>query len=416
MEGKTSIKSVGIHGFLSFGRQGCQIDLQPLNLVIGPNASGKSNFAKSFAWLQSIAEPQSFRKFYSQNGGREYFFNIGKNWPGASLIVSAATRDPNLDIGFQMDAIMDFEQPSNLVLNETAWLGDRSTEDWHVIVHRGGNSARTGVQSKVSDRQEGNVHHVRGGYDLDENAEARYWKLEDAEQTSLSLFGRNSTEYALQSDLVEMFSRIWMGSSLHEHGLASLRQPQSTDRPRYALAEDLSNLIGVLNSIKISERFSHVQEYLGRLSRFNERYDIDVTASMGTLYLKEEGLSRALPASRLSDGTLRMIALLALVFQENPPSIIVLEEPEAGLHPDLIHVLGQLLIEASNRSQIVVTTHSDLLVSSVGREYPEAIIVCEKGEEGTTLSRLEPDALEKWIGEYTLGELWLRGEIGGTRW
>ena len=74
-----------------------------------------------------------------------------------------------------------------------------------------------------------------------------------------------------------------------------------------------------------------------------------------------------------------------------------------------------MLIEASQRTQIIVTTHSALLVSALS-EVPEAIVVCEHDGESSTLRCLQPDKLNLWLEKYSLGELWLKGEIGGTRW
>jgi len=71
--------------------------------------------------------------------------------------------------------------------------------------------------------------------------------------------------------------------------------------------------------------------------------------------------------------------------------------------------------EASQRTQLIVTTHSDILVSAFS-DMPEAVLVCEKDEDGTHFRRLEAERLKVWLEEYTLGEAWLRGAIGGTRW
>ena len=118
-----------------------------------------------------------------------------------------------------------------------------------------------------------------------------------------------------------------------------------------------------------------------------------------------------MPATRLSDGSLQYLCLLSVLCHPEPPPLICLEEPEAGLHPDIIPEVAKLLLEASQRTQLVVTTHSDMLVSALS-EVPEAIVVCERGEEGTQLRRLEPDKLKEWLERYRLGELWTMGEIG----
>ena len=86
-----------------------------------------------------------------------------------------------------------------------------------------------------------------------------------------------------------------------------------------------------------------------------------------------------------------------------------------GLHPDIIPEVAKLLIEASSRSQIFVTTHSDVLVDALS-EVPAAVVVCEKVDGATQLRRLDAESLEPWLKEYGLGHLWTRGELGGNRW
>ena len=122
-----------------------------------------------------------------------------------------------------------------------------------------------------------------------------------------------------------------------------------------------------------------------------------------------------MPATRLSDGTLRYLSILAVLCHPSPPSLVCLEEPELGLHPDILPGLADILREASNRCQLIVTTHSDALVDAL-TDTPESIVVCEKKEGQTTLRRLDKDELSHWLKTYRLGELWSSGEIGGNRW
>ena len=85
------------------------------------------------------------------------------------------------------------------------------------------------------------------------------------------------------------------------------------------------------------------------------------------------------------------------------------------MHPDVIPEVAKLLVEMSSRTQIFVTTHSDILVDAL-TDTPEAVIVCEKSEGATQLRRLDATQLKPWLEEYRLGELWTSGEIGGNRW
>src|SRR5260370_30286966 len=84
-----------------------------------------------------------------------------------------------------------------------------------------------------------------------------------------------------------------------------------------------------------------------------------------------------IPSSGLSDGTLKSLCLMAVLFDPNPARLVCIEEPESGLHPDALNLVGDALREASSRMQVVVTTHSDALVDRFGDE-PEHVVVCER--------------------------------------
>ena len=151
-----------------------------------------------------------------------------------------------------------------------------------------------------------------------------------------------------------------------------------------------------------------------------EDFSTTVTGGTVQIFFHEKGLRQTVPATRLSDGSLRYLCLLAVLCHPDPAPVICIEEPEMGLHPDVIPEVADLLIKASLRSQIFVTTHSDILIDAL-TDTPESVIVCEKSEEGTQLRRLEAAELEAWleeyrVGEYRLGELWTQGHIGGNRW
>ena len=84
------------------------------------------------------------------------------------------------------------------------------------------------------------------------------------------------------------------------------------------------------------------------------------------------------------------------------------------MHPDILPKLADLMIEASSRTQIIVTTHSDILVDAMS-DCPESIVVCEKYNGKTEMHRLKNEELTEWLETYRLGQLWLKGQIGGTR-
>jgi predicted ATPase len=85
------------------------------------------------------------------------------------------------------------------------------------------------------------------------------------------------------------------------------------------------------------------------------------------------------------------------------------------LHPDILPKLADLLVLASHRTQLIVTTHSDILVDAM-TDWPEAVVVCEKHEGKSEMRRLKKEDLTSWLAKYRLGQLWTRGQIGGNRW
>jgi predicted ATPase len=117
-------------------------------------------------------------------------------------------------------------------------------------------------------------------------------------------------------------------------------------------------------------------------------------------------------ASSLSDGTLRFIALATLFLQpeEDPPSLILVDEPELGLHPYAIEVLAALVRQASVSTQVILSTQSSLLLDHFD---PQDVIVADLEDGSTRLRRLEADRLTSWLETYSLGQLWEKNELGG---
>jgi predicted ATPase len=190
------------------------------------------------------------------------------------------------------------------------------------------------------------------------------------------------------------------------------RQAQKADLPTEYLLESCENLALVLNHVRRRVR----QELIGALSSlYPEIRDFDIAIDGGWVQLLMTEREYSIPATRLSDGTLRYLCLLAILCHPDPPPLVCIEEPELGLHPDVLPNLAKLMLSASERCQLIVTTHSDILVDAL-TETPESVIVCEKQNGRTLMQRLDSEELAQWLDEYRLGQLWLKGQIGGTRW
>jgi predicted ATPase len=188
----------------------------------------------------------------------------------------------------------------------------------------------------------------------------------------------------------------------------------SSSGPKSPLDATGANLALTLQEMDFHGRLKKVKHYLSRLSSRFEDIKVRGEGGRSQVYIQERGLGMV-SATRLSDGTLRFLCLLAVLFDPDPAPLVCIEEPEIGLHPEALALVGDALREASKRMQLAVTTHSDALVDRFTDE-PENIVVCERDfDESTCFKRLSSEQLKGWLREYTLGDLWRRGGIGGTQ-
>ena len=114
--------------------------------------------------------------------------------------------------------------------------------------------------------------------------------------------------------------------------------------------------------------------------------------------------------SQLSDGSLRFIYLVTALLQPDPPAILIIDEPELGLHPYALSLLASLLDSAAQNMQIIVATQS---VSLVDEFSADDLIVVEYNKEGTQFKKLSAESLKYWLEDYSLGELWQKNVLGG---
>jgi len=250
-----------------------------------------------------------------------------------------------------------------------------------------------------------------------ERYEVREIKGDNLKMDQSILSQRNDPDtYGFISELSDLYKNIRIYANVIFGRITPARLQQQADLDGSFLFEDGSNLALVLNDLQ--NRPGIMKTIIDYLKLFNPRIDNIVTHvsfGMVQVFVEEKGLQHTIPATRLSDGTLRFLALLTILCHPKPPPLICIEEPELGMHPDIIPTIADLLIEASKWTQLIVTTHSDLLLSRF-QDIPEAILVCERGENGTTMRRPDPELLSQRLANKSLGEIWLQGAIGGTRW
>jgi predicted ATPase len=181
-----------------------------------------------------------------------------------------------------------------------------------------------------------------------------------------------------------------------------------------ALHPDAGNLAAVLRRLRDADRTSYLRivETIRQVAPFFRDFVLEPELSPERIRLRwrQVGTETVFPADAFSDGTLRFICLATLLGQTDLPGLIVLDEPELGLHPFAIVQLAEMLRAASRESRVLLATQSVTLMNQF--ELAD-LIVAERGEQGSVFARPDPDRLRDWLAEYSLGELWEKNLLGG---
>lgn len=397
------IQTLHIQNLLSFSDESEPIELQALNVLIGPNASGKSNLIEAIGLLRA-ASTDLMAPIREGGGISEWLWKGATRPPIATLEATITPPTGTLALRHRLSFTVSgqrLEMLDEAVEYERAFEGQ--TDPYFFYRYQQGTPVL-----KVRQSPDGRASAPEA---------LRKLRREDLKPDQSVLSQRKDPDqYPELTYLGERFAAIRLYRDWNLGRYTPLRSPQRTDLPDTVLFEDASNLGLVLNSLQ--HQTETKQRILEELQRFSDAVE-DVTTRVqgGTIqiFLHERGLHQPVPATRLSDGTLRYLCLLAVLCHPQPPPLICLEEPELGLHPDIIPALVDLLIDAAQRTQVVVTTHSDTLISALSQR-PQTVLVCARDDRGTHLRRLDPAHLRGWLEKYALGHLWRMGEIGGNRW
>ena len=367
------------------------LELRNLNVLIGPNGSGKSNL---FELLQLLKAASAHLATPVRSGGgiRNW---IWKGSPQESALIEAVVSYPNGNqpllhsIRFS-ESEQKFTLVDERIENERPYPGQRDSYFYYRFQQ---GSPTLNVKAR------GKRILERGAVTADE---------------SILSQRKDPDQFPELSYLSERYGRISLYREWQFGRNAQIRQPNQSDVSPEPLAEDFSNLGIFLNRMRqFPKTKTTLFERLGDI--YEGVTDFELNFEGGTVQVFFTEGEFAIPATRLSDGSLRYLCLLAILLDPEPPPLVGIEEPELGMHPDLIPKLADLLVDASSRCQLFVTTHSDVLVDALS-EVPESVVICEKHDGRTAMQRLKRDDLEHWLTEYRLGQLWTRGELGGVRW
>lgn len=397
------IRSLQMRNFLSYEPDSDAIPLRSLNLLIGPNGSGKSNLLEGIAMMQSAPSQLNAPMREGDSIVLDWLWKGGGTArpPVASLeivvepLLATVQQNP---LRYRVDFTESgnrFEIVDERIENAEVFSGHNEPYFYY--------------------RYENNHPVINLKVEGGAGSRPRHLRREDVDpEKSILAQRRDPDSYPEITRLAEELIRIriYRDWSMGRYTPPRLLQP--ADLPNQMLDENARNLGLVLNRLKrnaetknrILERFKAI---------YAEVQDFDVIIEGGRVQIIVQEGRFYVPATRLSDGTLRYLCLLAILYDPTPPPLICIDEPELGLHPDLINNIAEALRFASERTQLVVTTHSADLVDAF-TDDPETVLVCEKVNGCSNVRRLDAQQLKPWLDEYRLGALWTSGEIGGNRW
>ena len=392
------IHRIKLENILSFGPTTKELKLGPLNVLIGPNGSGKSNLLEAISLLQ--AAPKDLTSPIREGGGvHDWIWRGEPTAPSAKIEVIVENPVGYQPLRYQFtfaERGQRFELIDECIENSKP--DSNFGTPYFFFKYQNGrpylNIKEAGNEQKSDQRQ-----LLREDIDLEQSILAQ---IKDPEH------------YPELTHLGQVFGHIRLYREWSFGRYTPPRLPQKADLPNDQLEESARNLGLVLNRLKREPKVKRqLLEALRMLYEGVTDFDVIIEGGTVQVFFTEGDIS--VPATRLSDGTLRYLCLLAILCHPKPPPLVCIEEPELGLHPDILPTLGKLLRDASERCQLIVTTHSNVLIDSL-TDIPETVIVCEKHDGQTELRRLSEDELGDWLERYSLGELWQRGELGGNRW
>ncbi len=370
------LEHLTIRGFRSF--ENLEFELRPLNVLIGANGAGKSNFIEFFNLVHAI---------------------LKKN--------------------------LQFHVAQKLGADRLLYFGVKRTQGIHIRLRSSTNS----YACRLAPTASGGVFFSEETCNSREvGREMESLSAEERERrTAVRLAATGSPESGLpdgpphpSSIPGDVAASIdgWRAFHFHDtSATARLKQPGAI-HDGLSLAPDAGNLAAFLRSIQLTNRDSYqrivrtVQRVAPFFLDFVLTPDPRNPESIQLLW-RHRGSEQVFGPSDISDGTLRFICLVTLFLQPNLPTMILIDEPELGLHPHAIRLLAGLMRAYSEKTQIIVSTQSAILANEF---QPEDVVVVDRAGDASILKRLDGSELSSWLQDFGLGELWDKNVLGGTAW
>jgi len=359
---------ISIEGFKSIS-QVDRLELRPVNVIIGPNGSGKSNFIGVFSFLHAIREGR-LAEYVGQAGGAEKVLHFGSKVTKSLRIRLSFGGEVN---GYEI-SLTPTSEDGLFPSGEVAYFWDR---DLHASGM--GQSLQPASQGREAGISNPNVKTI-----------ARWVR------------GRMGS---------------WRVYHIHDTSKSSpMRKTAKVDDNAF-LRDDGSNIAAYLYFLRneFATAYRLIRSAVQRVAPFFDDFELkprQLNPDDIRLEWRHKNSDQYFDASSLSDGTLRFIVLatLFLLPKHLRPSVILVDEPELGLHPYAVGLLASLVRQASAETQVIVSTQSSLLLDHF---EPADVLVANRVDGGTQLGRLDANSYTEWLKEYSLGQLWEKNELGG---
>jgi predicted ATPase len=360
------LKRLQINGYKSIKK--LDIELQPLNIIIGSNGVGKSNFISFFKFMKKILDKE-LQIFVAQQGGANKILYFGKKT--TDLISCVLYFPPN---GYAFELIP-------------------ATNDKLVF------------QNELSYFKASDIGYYGGAK---KSILAQSGELE----SKLPLSGSNAS---ISGHIVQ-YIKDWKVYHFHDTSETAKVKQTCNINDYNILSADGSNLAAFLNYIQTynPKSYQQIVKTIQRVAPFFQDFILKPEIhNQDTIKLKwkHKGTDEYFDANDLSDGTLRFILLTTLLLQPNLPTIILLDEPELGLHPFALKILASMFRKVSKKTQIIASTQSVTLADEFDLED---LIVVDRIDNQSMFKRLDAEEYQQWLEEYTLGEIWQKNLIGGV--
>ncbi|MGD9824724.1 AAA family ATPase [Desulfobacter sp.] len=371
---KGALDKLTVKGFKSI-KELNEFKLGDLNVIIGANGAGKSNFVQIFRMLMAMTQKNLSRFILERGGADNFLFNGPK-----------ITQSINME--FEFASLSDFSKGSNSYKFELT-----PTADEAFLISEERKYVTTSWRSY-------------GG----PSKESRLYDERDEKSTNGEWNGVGHFVYESISN--------WMVYHFHDTGERAPMRRSEIVEDYHKLRGDAANIAPFLLHLKNDDYFAGYYKKIVDAVRlvipFFDDFRLDVQklgeAEKVRLSWSQKGSDFPMQPYHLSDGSIRFICLATALLQPNPPSTIIIDEPELGLHPAAIVVLAELIQAASKQTQVIVATQSPALIDQFGIED---IIVMNRQDGASTFERLKEKDFSAWLDDYSVGELWSKNVIAG---